>query len=129
MDSRKEIFRLLKEHRAELVRKNKHEVYRLPNGQLFLTGTKHRDERGWRDRLVLLRKMLGIKPRDKGAAPGKRKLGARKNKTSKDAPDFVSLQSPSGLRSLASELKRLFPEFRTRQSNRHRRLESWELTR
>jgi hypothetical protein len=123
MDSKREMFRLLANHRAELVRRNKHEVYRLPNGEIFVTGNTQTDERGWRNRLAKLRKMLSIKPPDKGAAPGKRKLMARKNKTSKDAPNFVSLQSPSGLRSLASELKRLFPEFRTRQSYQHRRLD------
>lgn len=123
MDSKREVFRLLDIHRAELVRRNKHEIYRLPNGQIFVTGKTQTDERGWRDRLAQLRKLLGIKPLDKGAAPGKRKLMARKNKTSNDAPNFVSLQSPSGLRSLASELKKLLPEFRPRQSYRHRRLD------
>jgi hypothetical protein len=109
MDSKREMFRLLANHRAELVRRNKHAVYRLPNGEIFVTGNTQTDERGWRNRLAQLRKILGIKPPDKGAAPGKRKLMARKNKSSMAIPNFVSLQSSSRFRSLASELKRLFP--------------------
>ncbi len=92
MDSRQQISRLLKEHRAELVRKNRHEVYRLPNGAIFVTGTTQTDERGWRNRLAQLRRVLGIKPPAKAAAPPKQKLMARKKKTSKDAPSFASPQ-------------------------------------
>ncbi len=45
MNARQEISRLLEEHRAEVMRKNKREIYRLRNGQLFVTGTKRGAER------------------------------------------------------------------------------------
>lgn len=52
MDSSEEVFRLLKYHRAELVRHRKHHVYRLSNGKLFVTGLTSTDKRGWRNRLT-----------------------------------------------------------------------------
>ena len=118
MDPRQEISRLLEKHRAELVRKNKHEIYRLPNGQIFVTGTRRGNERGVRNRLAQLRRILGVKPAANGGSPQKRKLIAGKRDASKDALDFVSVQSPSEMRSLASELKRLFPELRRQQSKK-----------
>jgi hypothetical protein len=116
MNAKHEIFRLLEEHRAEVIRKSKREIYRLRNGQLFVTGTQRGAERCWRNRLALLKRMLGIVLSAKRPAPKKRKAVAKKLQASEDAPSFVSLQSHSGMRSLASELKRLFPDHHSQRA-------------
>jgi hypothetical protein len=113
MDSKREIWRLLREHRAELVRHNRHKVYKLPNGALFVTGETETSYRGWRDRLAQLRKLLGIKRPVKRAVPGEHKSLAMKNRNTKQ-PAFVPFQTSSALPSLAGELRKLFPNLVTR---------------
>lgn len=110
MDSKLEIWRLLKEHRAELVRHNRHKVYKLPNGALFVTGETQTDYRGWRDRLSKLRKLLGIKRRPKRVVPQDHKLVPVKNRKTKTSV-CVSTETSAVLRSMASELRKLFPDF------------------
>ena len=106
MDSKHEIFRLLKENRAELVRRRKHEVYRLPNGNIFVTGLTQTDDRGWRNRLAQLRKLLGVAPPDKRAAPSRRTLGARNKEKVDTAIIFARLETPTEMRSLADQLEK-----------------------
>lgn len=65
MDSKHEIYRLLKKHKAELIRQNKHKIYRLPNGRIFITSATRTNERGYRDQLSTLRKLLQLNPRQK----------------------------------------------------------------
>lgn len=57
MDKVKE---LLKEHGAVLIRKKKHEVWRLPNGKNFVIAQSASDYRAEMNNLSDLRKMLGI---------------------------------------------------------------------
>jgi len=86
MDSKEEVFRLLKEHKAEFIRQRRHRIYRLPNGRIFVTGVTQTDERGWRNRLAQLRKLLGVVPPDNGAGPSRRRLKASSIKTGLPQP-------------------------------------------
>jgi hypothetical protein len=108
MDAKSEIFRILKEHRAQLVRSKKHHVYKLPNGKTFVTGITPTDERGWRNRLAQLRKLLSIVPPDNGAAPTKRRLATA---IGRRVPERFLLSDTSetlpALRSLAEQLKEI----------------------
>jgi hypothetical protein len=106
MDSRQEIYRLLRDHRADLVRHNRHKVYRLPNGALFVMGETRTDYRGWRNGLAQLRRLLGVTPALKRLTPRKQKLKAKKKQLSHGR----SLHSLATFRSLTSELNRVFPK-------------------
>jgi hypothetical protein len=77
VDPRREIFRLLEEHRAEFVRRSKHEVYQLRNGKIFVTGTTQTDDRGWQNRLAALLGLIGAEPPSKEAARGRKKVAGQ----------------------------------------------------
>jgi len=106
MDARNEIFRILSENKAQLVRSKKHHIFKLQNGRTFVTGITRTGERGWRNRLSHLRKLVGIVPPDKGASPSKRKLKTASRQRPRGGPLFadVRIEIPE-LRSLAKQLK------------------------
>lgn len=108
MDAKEEIFRILRKHQALLVRSKKHHLYKLPNGKIFVTGITPTDERGWRNRLAQLRKLLSIVPPDNGAAPTKRRLATA---IGRRVPEKVLLADTTetlpALRSLAEQLKEI----------------------
>lgn len=55
-----EVSRLLKEHRAVLVRTKRHQVYRFPNGRVFTMASTPSDFRAAANQLTDLRRTLGI---------------------------------------------------------------------
>jgi len=93
MDSKEEVFRLLKEHKANLIRQRRHRVYRLPDGRIFVTSLTQTNERGWRNCLARLRKLLGAVPANTGAAPNRRKLKASPMKVGLPQPDPLTFQT------------------------------------
>jgi hypothetical protein len=104
MDAKAEVFRILKEHRAQLIRHKKHQVYRLPNERIFVIGTTRTDIRGWRNRLALLRRLQSIT--SFGTAPTKKRMAALSGRS---VPQKVFLANATEnlpvLRSLAEHLK------------------------
>lgn len=56
-----EIQHLLKTHGAVLERKNKHPVWRFPDGRIFVHSSTPSDVRAERNNLSNLRKLLGVK--------------------------------------------------------------------
>lgn len=58
MDAKEEVFRVLRGHRARLIRHKKHHIYRLPNGKIFVTGITRTGARNWHNRLAQLRRLL-----------------------------------------------------------------------
>lgn len=106
MDAKAEVFRILKEHRAQLIRHKKHQVYRLPNGKIFVTGSTRTDIRGWRNRLAQLRRLQSITSSENGAAPTKKKLAAVSGRSlPKKTFLAVATEKLPALRSLAEQLK------------------------
>src|SRR5580704_8020529 len=93
MDSKEEVFRLLKEHKASLIRQRRHRVYRLPDGRIFVTSLTQTDERGWRNCLAQLRKLLGAVPPNNSAAPKRRKLKASSMKDGLPQPVLLTSQT------------------------------------
>jgi hypothetical protein len=108
MDAKEEIFRILREHRTQLIRHKKHQVYRLLNGKIFVIGTTRTDIRGWRNRLAQLRRLQSITSSKNGAAPTKKKLATL---SWRSVPEKVFLANATenlpALRSLAEQLKEI----------------------
>ena len=70
MDAKEEVIRILREHRAQLIRRKKHPICRLPNGKILVTATSPSDKRGWRNCLAQLRRLQSIAPPLAGNLPG-----------------------------------------------------------
>lgn len=76
MDPQVEVDRILKEYRATMVRHKKHQVWRFPDGRIYVQASTPSDFRSAGNNLRDLRKMLGLgKERGK---PGERREKAVK---------------------------------------------------
>lgn len=74
---------LLKENDAELVRNHKHQVWRLPNGRIFVRSNTPGDRHEGRNSLSDLRRVLGIQIKPKEGVRRERKLGGGRDRTIK----------------------------------------------
>lgn len=84
-----ELARLLRESGAVLVRKNRHLVYRLPNGQMYTMAATPSDFRAADNQLRQLRKVLGMK-RETRKNPGR-----TAKKGAPGAPKFMATTRPT----------------------------------
>jgi hypothetical protein len=65
-----EINRIITEHKGVLVRQNKHEIWRFPDGKQVVLASTPSDRRAAANKLSVLRNVLGIKAEKAPAAKG-----------------------------------------------------------
>lgn len=94
-----EVARLLAEHGAERVRGRKHEVWRLPGGQMFTRSSTPGDMRAGWNQLADLRRALGLG--EGRGEPGER----RERKVKKARAAAAGIDGVGGSRTLADQLK------------------------
>jgi len=80
---REKVAALLKEHEAELVRNRTHQIWRLPNGRLFVQSNTPSDRNAERNSITHLRRLLGIKRKGGDGVRRERKLGGGRDRTEK----------------------------------------------
>jgi hypothetical protein len=95
-----EVERLLAEHGAVLARGRKHQVWRLPNGQMFTRASTPGDVRAGWNQLADLRRALGLEIEGRGV-PGER----REKKVRRARAAAAGIDGVGGSRTLADQLR------------------------
>jgi len=103
MSAQTQVFDLLRQYSAVLIRQRKHCVYRV-RGRIFVVPSTPSDTHAWRNCLADLRKILGLCGADRGR-PGVRraKHGCQPNRMVR----FTFSSSTASLPSLRQQLQRV----------------------
>lgn len=101
---RDRVTELLEEHKAELVRNHKHQIWRLPNGRTFVRSNTPSDRNSHHNDISDLRRLLGIKRKGGDGIRRERKLGGGRDRTIHyDKPVNTGLADQLRLRGIAEE--------------------------